>query len=287
MKKKIFISHAYKDKGIATRIVDKIIIPLFSVDKQSDIFFTSRRNTGIKSSANWRNKIKQELIDCEIFISLITPNYKKSEMCVGEVGAAWVQNKVIYSLILPPIKYENFSIILSDLQADILIKREDVKAFIESIADDLNRLYNVEFRENIDKEKQITSFLKSIKQYLHKNPNLFLEPIEVVEDKKNVVAHLKKPALGDTSIIKDIDQEELKRTSIEEWPDDYSMQEYHVNEQIEAHLNLGEMAKEIANIPEKIRVMQKAIKEWPKDYSMQLYKAKEQLEALNRLRKNS
>jgi len=286
MKKKIFLSHAYKDKDIAIRIVDKIILPLFSIDK-SDIFFTSRRDTGIKSSANWRNKIKQELIDCEIFISLITPNYKKSEMCIGEVGAAWIQNKVIYSLILPPIKYENFSVIISDLQADILIKREDVKAFVESLAEDLGHLFKIEFKENIDKEKLISNFLKSVKQYLRKSPNLFEEGIEETKNKKSTVEQPKQTVIEDASIIGNIDQKELKKASIEEWPDDYSMQEYHLKEQVEAHLNLSQLAKEIINMPEKIRIMQKAIKEWPKDYSMQLYTAKEQIEALNRLRKNT
>jgi len=97
-KKKIFLSHAYEDRKIADRIIDKILVPVFELDKRVDIFYTSKRETGIRSSLHWRNKIKSSLINCEIFIALITTNYKQSEMCLGEIGAAWVQKKNLFNI---------------------------------------------------------------------------------------------------------------------------------------------------------------------------------------------
>lgn len=191
-KKKIFLSHAYQDRIIANKLIEKLIVPIFILDKEHDIFYTSKRELGIPSSLNWRKRIKKNLCDCNIFIALITSNFKQSEMCLGELGAAWVQNKKIYSLILPPIKYENFSVIVSELQADVLIKKEDIKSFVDSMASELKDRYNIEVKKNIELDLLINNFIRSIKQHLRKNQNSSNEisPIKLNEEEKKVVQEI-------------------------------------------------------------------------------------------------
>jgi hypothetical protein len=284
-KKKIFLSHSYLDREIATRIIDKLIIPIFNIDKQIDIFFTSKRETGIESSINWRNRIKSNLQDCDIFIALFTSNFKESEMCLGEVGAAWVLNKKIYPFILPPVKYENFSVVISELQADILLKKEDLESFVNSIGGDLKRLHNIDYKPNLNIEKCIDSFLKSTKQYLHRNPNLF-KPISVEakkEQKQEVIKEIKEILETANPSINGEEKKMIKERSKIEWPDDYSMQEYYIDQQIDALTNLRELQTKVKGIPEKVRIVEKAINEWPKDYTMQLYKAEEEINAYMRL----
>lgn len=287
--KKIFLSHSYPDRKISDRIIEKIIVPIFNIDKHQDIFYTGKRETGIRSGVNWKNKIKTNLKNCDIFIALITANYKKSEMCIGELGAAWVQDKKIYILILPPIKYENSSVILSEIQADILINRKNIKSFVDSLSIDLKQFYNIVLTQDIDIDEYIFKFIRSVKQYLKKNPHLFTVEDKLPELENKLISKLKKKGKKLEPIV-DIKKNELekeliiKRSKVE-WPDDYSMQEYYINEQTEALINFHKLQNEVKSIPEKINILKKAESEWPKDYAMQLYHANEQIEALKNLQK--
>jgi len=284
-KKKIFLSHSYRDKEIATKIVEKLLIKIFNINKQTDIFFTSKRETGIESSINWRNRIKTNLQDCDIFIAVITTNFKESEMCLAEIGAAWVLNKKIYPLIIPPIKYENFSPVIAELQADLLLNREDLESFINSLQMQLKDLFEIGVHPNIDINKSITAFLKSTKEYLHKNPNLFKSTSIIETQEHNKIA--KKEILeilenADISVSEE-EKKTIKSKSKIEWPDDYSMQEYYINEQIQALENIKVLKENVKNHAEKSRIIDKAIREWPQDYTMQIYKANEEIEAYLRL----
>jgi len=287
-KKKIFLSHAYDDRVIAEKLIEKIIVPIFNIEKQRDIFYTSKRELGIRSSLNWRNKIKTNLQDCNIFIALITSNFKQREMCLGELGAAWVQNKKIYSLILPPIKYENFSVIVSELQADILIKKEDIKSFVESMNVDLKDMYNIEMNNNIDLDLFINNFIRSIKQHLRRNSTSPKDtlPINFNEDKIEVLREIEEINESDTKSVSISEKKIIFERSKNEWPHDYSMQEYYISEQINALQQLRKLQNEVKGIPEKTRIIQKAINEWPYDFTMQIYKANEELDSYSRLNKN-
>ena len=284
-KKKIFLSHSYQDKEIATKIVEKLLVPIFTINKQADIFFTSKRETGIESSINWRNRIKTNLQDCDIFIALITANFKDSEMCLGEIGAAWVLNKKIYPLIIPPIKYENFSPVIAELQADLLLNREDIESFINSLKEQLKNLFGINIQPNVDINKCITAFLKSTKEYLQKNPSLFKLTSLTETKKQDKIAKKEISEIlenADTSVSEE-EKNIIKSRSKTEWPDDYSMQEYYINEQIHALENIKKLKNEVKNHVEKARIVDRAVREWPQDYTMQIYKANEEIEAYSRL----
>lgn len=285
IKKKIFLSHSYRDKDIANRIIEKLIIKIFDIDKQTDIFFTSKRETGIESSINWRNKIKSNLQECDIFIALITTNFKESEMCLAEIGAAWALNKKIYPLILPPVKYENFSPVIAELQADLLLKKEDIQSFIKSLEVQLKSLYEIDYNPEINIEKSISDFLKSAKQYIHKNSNLFKSSslVENQQQKNETIAEIREIIETADSSVTSEEKHSIKEQSKIEWPDDYSMQEYYINDQLQALTAIKKLQNDVKNDPKKERILQKAIREWPKDYTMQLYRANEEIEAYQRL----
>ena len=223
LKKKIFVSHSYRDKDIAIKIVEKLLVKIFAINKQSEVFFTSKRETGIESSINWRNHIKTNLQDCDIFIALLTTNFKESEMCLAEIGAAWVLNKKIYPIIIPPIKYENFSPVIAELQADALLNREDVESFINSLKIQLKEMFDIDVQPNVDINKSITAFLKSTKEYLQKNPNLFKSDslIEIKEQQKVIKEEIKEILENaDTSVSED-EKKTIKSRSKIEWANDY------------------------------------------------------------------
>jgi len=85
--KTIFISHASKDKEIAEAFLDIILHGALSVPI-NEIFCSSTDGTKIKSGADWRDSIKTNLLSAQINFLIITPNYKESEVCMNEMGAA-------------------------------------------------------------------------------------------------------------------------------------------------------------------------------------------------------
>lgn len=68
----------------------------------------------------------------------------------------------------------------------------------------------------------------------------------------------------------------LKAKAKRDWPDDYSVQEYWINEQIEAYHYM-------LTIPDNDRIKKKAQRDWPLDFSVQKYWYAQQLEAKERL----
>ncbi len=283
--KKIFISHSYADKKLADRIIDKILVPVFQLNKSNDIFYTSKRESGISSRSNWKESIKSNLKDCSIFIAIITSNFKKSEMCLGEIGAAWVLNKRIYTLILPPIEYETFSVMLSEFQSDKLLNNSDIKSFITTIALDLQSISNIEIQEGIDIEKLVLAFTKSIRSYIRKNP-ISSDKERLKPDTKDNKQIEIKSTVPISIDIPDKTIKLIKENSKLNWPDDYTMQEYYINEQITALNKLLALSSNTRNDQEILRIIDNAIRNWPDDFSMQLYTAEEEIAAYTKLKQN-
>lgn len=71
--------------------------------------------------------------------------------------------------------------------------------------------------------------------------------------------------------------EKLKAKAKRDWPDDYTTQEYWINEQIEAY-------HQMLLIPNDDKIKKKAQRDWPLDFSTQLYWYNEQIEAKERIK---
>ena len=110
MSRKIFISHAIKDKEIADAFVDVILHGALSVSID-EIFCVSTDGTKIKSGDDWRNSIRENIFSAKINFLLISPNYKESEVCMNEMGAAWMTDAIVLPLIIDPINYKTVGVI--------------------------------------------------------------------------------------------------------------------------------------------------------------------------------
>lgn len=83
--KKFFISHSSKDKNIVDIFVDKILRLGLSVDA-NDIAYTSREDTGVVNGENIPQYIKTNIANCEFMFFIVSENYRKSEVCLNEMG---------------------------------------------------------------------------------------------------------------------------------------------------------------------------------------------------------
>lgn len=265
--KKIFLSHAYLDRKIADRIINKLILPNFTLDKK-DIFYTSNREMGISVSLNWRNKIKTQIKECKIYLALITTNFQESEMCLNELGAAWALDKTIYPLILPPVNYNNFSLLISDLQALDISKAVNIKSLLNSLQIDLIKIYKLGLRSDANMDDDIAKFGKSLRQFLRKNPALF-KPSEAIDREKPKRADYINHIPGRDAI--------LKQSKIE-WPNDSAMQEHYINSQMDAIRLLIKLKTQYKNQKLVDIYISDAEKRYPNDFVTQLYAVRQQLD---------
>lgn len=104
MGNKIFISHSTKDKNLIEEFLEFLQTGL-NIDI-NDIYCTSIEET-IPTGTNFVEHIKENIVDTNLIIFLLTPNYFQSHFCLAELGAAWVLNSNIYPIIVPPMSYSS------------------------------------------------------------------------------------------------------------------------------------------------------------------------------------
>ncbi|GGH56918.1 hypothetical protein GVY41_13930 [Frigidibacter albus] len=74
----------------------------------------------------------------------------------------------------------------------------------------------------------------------------------------------------------------IKQRAAEEYPNDYSMQAYEIDQQIEALNKLSGYLEQFGEDNEIANTcITKAMSDWPENYSMQLYEFEGQLNAAN------
>ena len=112
----------------------------------------------------------------------------------------------------------------------------------------------IAFNKEIERKKQEEERMKQEEEILQKEKLANLQ----IQEEQNII-------------------EKLKREASNNWPDDYTTQEYWINEQIEAYHYM-------LTIPNDDRIKKKAKRNWPLDFMTQKYWYREQLEAKERLR---
>lgn len=170
---KIFISHSSKDKDLVKAFIEDILNISLSI-KTSDIFCTSTDGTKIKSGEDWRNTIYDNLTEAKIIFLIITPNYKESEICQNEMGAAWVSKGKTMPLIIEPIEYESVGVLQEVNQIEKLTNEKS----LDKLRDSVQELLNIplkDIRSDLWTTKK-AEFLAKIKYFLSENP--FIEPLD-------------------------------------------------------------------------------------------------------------
>lgn len=179
--KKVFISHASDDEPIIKSLIDDLLVGALSV-KVREIFCTTTDGMKIESGEDWRDSIKKALQEAKVTLLIITPNYKESEVCICEMGAAWVTSAKVIPFIVDPITYSSVGIIQQPKQIEELLDQKS-----------LDRLRDViQGRLEIDPEEiksdrwtvKRTEFIQKVKNYISKTP--FRQPLSREEFDRNL-----------------------------------------------------------------------------------------------------
>ena len=101
--RKIFISHASADETIVNAFVKEILLLGCHFTPQE--IFCTLDHTAIRTGEDFRNVIVENMKSCDYVICLISENYRQSEVCQNEMGAAWtLEDKRVL-----PFKFPNLS----------------------------------------------------------------------------------------------------------------------------------------------------------------------------------
>jgi len=154
----IFISHSSKDSSIVKLFVDKIL--LLGLRIQLDkIFCTSIQATTITSGEDFKSVIKEKLVKASHVIQIITSKYKESEVCLNEMGAAWVLNNKVIPFILPPITYQSVGFIHSPTQLLKLNSEDDLLKFIDEMKIIGQSLSHTEVKRHVTDFKESLEYI--------------------------------------------------------------------------------------------------------------------------------
>lgn len=129
----IFISHSSKDREIVTSFFENILRLGLDISQQH-IFYTSHPASEIHLGEDIPDELKSALNKMTIFIQYISKNYKKSEVCLNEMGAAWVRlpkNKILI-LKAPDVTFEDLGFLNIKRLALSINKKEDLLKISES-----------------------------------------------------------------------------------------------------------------------------------------------------------
>lgn len=99
--KKIFISHSSDDEKVVSLFVDKILKAGCGVDADV-IVYTSREETGVVNGEDIPDAIKNGIRESALFFMMVSENYRKSEVCLNEMGAAWIMDGLVRKIMVLP-----------------------------------------------------------------------------------------------------------------------------------------------------------------------------------------
>jgi len=194
MSKKIFISHSTNDAEIVTAFVDDILVGGLEF-KSDEIVCTSSPGMNVTSGEDWRNYLRDSLLAVDAIILVITPNYKSSEICLNEMGAAWASDALVLPTIIQPINYKTVGILAEVKQVEKL----DTDEGLDNIYDSLKKVFPDKGTPQARWSTQKLKLNKAIERELNDNP--FPEPVsaDTIENQKNKIEKL--TAVNSTLIV--------------------------------------------------------------------------------------
>ena len=131
MTKRIFVSHAVKDKSLADAFVD--LLQTGTNIPSNEIFCSSLEGLGIPSGENFVEHIKSQIQAPDVVITIVSKNYFASQFCLCELGATWAMSHRILPLLVPPLKYSDVQGVLTATQLAKIDDSDSLNQFAEEL----------------------------------------------------------------------------------------------------------------------------------------------------------
>lgn len=156
--RKIFVSHASADATIVNAYVKEILLVGCGF-KAKDIFCTLD-HTSIRTGDDFRNEIIANMKSCDFIICMVSENYRASEVCQNEMGAAWaLDGKRILPFKFPNLSFNEIGFLSVIKQcADITDKSK-----LDELYKELCEYYDIE-QDWMNYNKATADFIKIVNE---------------------------------------------------------------------------------------------------------------------------
>lgn len=194
---KIFISHSSADKEIVKAFVEKILMLGCGLDK--DDIFCTLNSDAINIGDDFRNSIIENMRCCDYIFLMISENYRQSEICHNEVGAAWALQDTKQII---PLKFPNLSFSQEDLGVLNVVKQAGTinnKQQLTKIYEELCNVYGI--RQDLPK------FIQYMDEFIE-----IVNKQNLAVKKETKSSKSPKKILSDS--LSDFDKEHLKNGQI-------------------------------------------------------------------------
>lgn len=144
-KAKIFISHSSRDINYVKSFIENVL--LLGLDIPSErIFCSSMESQGVKSGQYIPDRLKEEINKSSLALLFVSKNYKSSEICLNEVGAAWatLNKESVIPMLLPNTEFSELGFLDLSRLGLKSYEREGVLKLIQDCKDELNPNFNIE-----------------------------------------------------------------------------------------------------------------------------------------------
>jgi hypothetical protein len=131
-RRKIFISHSSEDEFIVRAFMDKIL--LLGCGLKPDDIFCTLDPTAIRTGDDFREQIIINMEGSDYILLFISENYKGSEVCGNELGAAWAfRDKRVLPFVLPNVQFSQMGFLNVVKQGAELLERSKLDEFYEEV----------------------------------------------------------------------------------------------------------------------------------------------------------
>jgi hypothetical protein len=145
IKNKIFISHSSKDLKYVKSFVEKVLI--LGLDISADrIFCSNMEGHGVRSGQYIPDRLRDEINSSSLALLFISQDYKSSETCLSEIGAAWAKlaKEAIIPLLLPNIEFSELGFLDLNRLGLKIYERDGILKLIQDCKAELNPSFNLE-----------------------------------------------------------------------------------------------------------------------------------------------
>lgn len=136
--KRIFISHSSQDETIVKGFIKDILMAGCGF-RRTDIFCTLD-HTAIRTGDDFRNEIVENMKKCDFILCMISDNYRKSEVCQNELGAAWaMEGKRVLPFKFPNLGFSEIGFL------NVVKQAADItdKSKLDELYDELCQRYDL------------------------------------------------------------------------------------------------------------------------------------------------
>lgn len=179
-KVKLFISHSSSDSAIIKKFVEDVLQLGLGLNPE-DIAFTSEESFGVEPGENIAKYIRENIIGASVVLVMISKNYKASEVCLNEMGAAWALGKKCISVVLPGADFKDLGWLTSLDKAVSLTDKKQLANLCKTLSKYLPVNLNERFTPVISKIDEFITAMGTIKQPTQVEKNEIIDnPVKAV-----------------------------------------------------------------------------------------------------------